>query len=196
MVGFLADGTPFTSSTFLTRRSEVPLYASFRKPAGLLAGKAILDPSQNDTDVTGPEIHWFLRANPARHYYPAGFEVSLDLLGARQSTSTPAALGLSPQPVAVFSSGPFPEPVSIGLIRTSATRYAPADRATNLTFSLGTDGQFGGIYTPSRSAGRHPFRGVIVAKGDFKQTFGSILTPLPFKSTGEGLGGAVRILPE
>lgn len=192
--GTLADGSSFTSSAFLTRSAQAPIHAIFNRGTGLLVGQAEVDPSADTTDVSGDELSWFQRNQPTRHYFPAGFTLPLQLIGARQTTSTPGSLQLSPQPVVILSEGPFPIPIEVPLARTATNRYASPDRTTGLT--LGTNGTFSGTRTPPPPAARLSIQGIIISKGDTARTFGSFLTASPKKPNGTGCAGSVRILAE
>jgi hypothetical protein len=192
--GTLADGSSFTSSAFLTRSAQAPIHAIFNRGTGLLVGQAGVDPSADTTDVSSDDLSWFQRNQPTRHYFPAGFTLPLQIIGARQTTSTPGSLQLSPQPVMILSEGPFPLPIEVPLARTATNRYASPDRTTGLT--LGTNGTFSGTHTPPPPVARLSIKGIIISKGDTARTFGSFLTASPKKPNGTGRAGSVRILAE
>ncbi len=199
LTGVLADNNAFTSASLLTRTGMAPIYAPFPKRSGLLAGDLTVDLTQAATDVTSGEIRWFQLPHQRRQYYPNGFYTNLDLIGAKQQSSSPAALQLSSEPSLEFTGGPFadplnPDPIHVDLVRVGNNRFASADRSTTIT--LTAKGHFSGTHIPSPQEGRYPFRGVIVAKDASVQTLGTILTPAPKKANGNGLSGSVRLFSE
>jgi len=128
--------------------------------------------------VTGTGLRWFRRANSGQ-YYPWGYEdgLTVDLIGAKQATSTQASLALSGTPTVEFSGGPFTAVVS-QLLGTSTKGFLSTDKATSLSFS--TTGLMTGSYTPAGTAAKHVIKGIIVSKpGPPGQAYGHILDPRP-----------------
>jgi len=192
MKGYLADGTPFTSSGSLGRDGTLPIYLSLKSRSGSLAGTATIDPLQAETDVSGEGLRWFRRVHTG-HYYPAGFERSLSLIGAGIKTSSPTAIGLSTSLAVELSGGAVEIAINQELQKSSSTRYTSTDQSIRLDFS--SSGQFTGYYKPSALVGSLPIRGMIVGKGGTAEASGYILSPLPKKPDGTGKSGLVELLP-
>jgi hypothetical protein len=193
IVGVLADGTAFTSAAMLCKTNVVPVYASFAGSIGALVGTASADSVPATTDVTGTALRWFRRANSGQ-YYPWGYDsgLTVDLLGAKQTTSTQALLALSSAPTLEFSEGPFAAVIS-KVLGTTATGFASADKTTKLSFTA--TGLMSGEHSPSGSATKHLIKGIIVGKGGTAEAYGYILSPKPAAIDGTGQGGRVELNP-
>ncbi len=192
--GVLADGTAFTSASVLCKTRVVPVYASFASSIGALVGNATVDTAPAATDVTSTGLRWFRRASNSQ-YYPWGYDsgLTLDLLGAKQTGSTQASLGLSSTPLVEFTGGPFATLVS-QLLGTAPKGFLSTDKATSLSFS--STGLMTGSHTAAGSTGKHSIKGIIVGKpGTTGKAYGHILSPAPANTNGTGQAGNVEVKP-
>jgi hypothetical protein len=193
LVGVLADGTAYSASSVICLNNTIPLYAAFRGGIGSLSGTVAVDTTAASTDVTGTGFKWF-RNDPASQYYPLGYDtgLSMDLIGALQSTSTRTALGLSTAPQVTLSAGPFTSPVTKALI-VGTSSLSSADKLTKLTIS--TKSLITGDHKSAIGAIKHSIKGIIVGKGGTACAYGHILSPLPITTDGTGQAGKLELAP-
>lgn len=81
IVGMLADGTPFTSSSILTKTGGIPLYARLFAGLGAVAGNTtIVNTPSSDLDGT---VRYFKPERPLDNFYPRAFTTVNKVIGSR-----------------------------------------------------------------------------------------------------------------
>jgi hypothetical protein len=178
LVGVLADGTAYTSSSVVCKpvspatQNTVPVYASFAAAKGALVGNATITAA---AAVTGTDFRWFKSQNSGQ-YYPYGFAQGADTgltidiaAGGLQSAATAPTLT-----TVSFSGGAFG-----GALQTGLTV------GTNPNISFKTTKVMGGSFT--NASGSNMIGGIVVGS----TAYGYILTPLPKHIDGTGQGGLV-----
>ncbi|GEP42061.1 hypothetical protein BGE01nite_13520 [Brevifollis gellanilyticus] len=93
----LADGTPLTANTKLSKDLRFPLFVPLYKGLGYLAGETALDSTAPGSDLAATYLGWLRPFDATSLYYPAGWKKSIrvGLKGARYSSSfTPASSAL------------------------------------------------------------------------------------------------------
>ena len=176
LVGVLADGTAFTSSSVVCKpvspatENTVPVYASFAAAKGALVGNATITAA---AAVTGTDFRWFKSENSGQ-YYPYGFALGADTgltidiaAGGLQSAATAPTLT-----TVSFSGGGFASS-SIAVGTNPKISFKPT---TNV---------MSGSYT--NASGSNLIGGIVVGS----TAYGYILTPLPTHIDGSGQGGRV-----
>jgi 2',3'-cyclic-nucleotide 2'-phosphodiesterase (5'-nucleotidase family) len=176
LVGVLADGTAFTSSSVVCKpvspatENTVPVYASFAAAKGALVGNATITAA---AAVTGTDFRWFKSENSGQ-YYPYGFALGADTgltidiaAGGLQSAATAPTLT-----TVSFSGGGFASS-SIAVGTNPKISFKPT---TNV---------MSGSYT--NASGSNLIGGIVVGS----TAYGYILTPLPKHFDGSGQGGLV-----
>ena len=111
-------------------------------------------------------------------------------VGAKQSTSTQASLGLTAAPVLDMEGALG---VTSKTLAASGTGFASADKTTKLSFA--STGLMSGEFTPAGTANKHVIKGVIVGKDGSGEAFGYFLTPVLAHEDGTGQGGIVTVTP-
>ena len=193
LAGKLADGTAYTSSSFVcppvspATEDTVPVYASFAAATGALVGDALVDTSAETVDSSSP-FRWFKKEN-AGQYYPYGFAngattgLSINILaGAVRPTATPILVGQ----LVSFTGGSldlagdaFFDLLGVSDQVITATVPKLSINATTKVLT-GSYTKAGIIYT---------IEGIVVGTS----TYGYILTPQPKHTDGAGEGGLVTI---
>jgi hypothetical protein len=179
LVGVLADGTAFTSSSVVCKpvspatENTVPVYASFAAAKGALVGNATITAA---AAVTGTDFRWFKSQNSGQ-YYPYGFALGADTgltidIAAGGLQSAAVAPTLTTVGFSSYTGGPFDV--------TGLTVGANP----KITFKAGTVTLSGSYTTP---AGINLIGGIVVGS----TAYGYILTPLPTHFDGSGQGGRV-----
>ncbi|MBL9118010.1 MAG: hypothetical protein JNJ83_23580 [Verrucomicrobiaceae bacterium] len=191
LAGFMADGTPYASKTFLCMDNTIPIYASFAARVGCVVGTATMA-NLAGSDFEGTNLRWH-RAENGGHYYPWGYDTGLTvtIVGAKQSTSTKSSLGLSAAPTIDLSGGDLTTPVT-KTIPLSGTAHASADKTTKVAFS--SVGVVAGAFEPVKGAKR-VIKGIIVGKAGSGEVYGYFQSPLPKQMDGSGLAGQIVINP-
>jgi hypothetical protein len=80
--GSLADDSPVTQSTFISKDGRWPLYLSLYAGSGSLYGWMNFDTNQPPSDLHGP-VSWIKPPLPGAKYYPSGFNRSVLAEGSR-----------------------------------------------------------------------------------------------------------------
>jgi len=126
---------PTPAPLCFAKRNVAPLYASFATRIGALVGTATVDTAPATTDATGAGLRWFRSINKGQ-CYPRGYDTGLtiNLIGAKQTSSTQASLALSGTPTVEFSGGPFTALVS-QLLGTATKGFLSTDKATSLSLA-------------------------------------------------------------
>lgn len=75
--GTLADGTKFSSATFVAKDGRWPLFSSVSAGKNLVLGELTFANDAN-SDLSG-QLSWFKLPQPAAKYYPAGFALTNSL---------------------------------------------------------------------------------------------------------------------
>jgi len=181
LVGVLADGTAFTSSSVVCKpvspatENTVPVYASFAAAKGALVGNATITAA---AAVTGTDFRWFKSENSGQ-YYPYGFALGADTgltidiaAGGLQSAATAPTITNGTSTLSL-SGGGFA--LTNGVINGTTTK---------ISFKPTTNVMSGSYTTP---AGINLIGGIVVGS----TAYGYILTPLPTHIDGSGQGGLV-----
>jgi hypothetical protein len=205
----LADGSVATSATWLRKDNSIVIYAPLAFNLGSLCGMTAVDTGAASTDITGTGLRWF-RAQSNSHYYPFGYDTGLtvDLVGAKQSSSTLGSLNLtvaSPNATLDITNPRIPaSPVLKSLAISGAgvgISTVVGDKSTKYTIIPATStksGQITGSYTDiPGGTGKYSIFGIVVAKGSSSQAYGMNISPLPTLVTGRGQGGGavLTVLP-
>jgi hypothetical protein len=191
IAGFMADGTPYASKTFLCMDSTIPIYAVFPARVGCVVGTALMS-NLAGSDLEGTDIRWH-RAESRSQFYPWGYDTGLtvNIVGAKQSTSTRTSLGLSGAPTLNLSGGDLASTVS-KVIPTAGTGFASTDKTTKLTYSA--IGVASGSFEPTKGAKR-VIRGIIVGKAGSGETYGYFQSPVVPQTDGSGRAGHISVDP-
>jgi hypothetical protein len=193
LVGKLADGTAYTSSSFVcppvgsATEDTVPVYASFATATGSLVGEALVEAGVVDS---ASAFRWFKKEN-AGQYYPYGVAngattgLSIDIVagGTRTAATTPTVVaGTS---TVSFTGGSLD---TFGDALFDVNNLVVTTTNPKLTFNATTK-LLTGTYT---AAGKiNTIAGIVVGT----TTYGYILTPLPLHTDGTGEGGLVTLVP-
>jgi hypothetical protein len=177
-VGKLADGTPFTKGTRLTRNEVwylfLPLYAKKGSTAGMIEGTIQFEKVTGSSDLDGP-VTWIKPADPKAAYYPNGFVANTTLIG---SAFDPAgSLIVSNTNGATFSaaSGNLSQPIadSTAHVVHSSSTVLRLSGANELTLSIAkATGLITGSFIHPQTGLRAPVHAVVfqdqaVARGFF-----------------------------
>ena len=156
MSGQLADGTPITQGSALSREGRWPLYVSLYKGVGLLAGWLSFT-----TDGVSGDVAWTTPINPAPRYCAGGFSYRAPLVSSLYSTNAPLVLGITNLEVQV-AGGDLVSPF------TNKVQIAAGSKVVNLntnklslTFTK-SSGLFSGSVTPPGSTRAILFKGVVL----------------------------------
>jgi hypothetical protein len=190
-VGYLADGTCFTESTYLSKNMTWPFYA-FINASESAIGQITME-SLSGSDMDG-SVAWFRGANGRAVYYPSGFSAQVALVG---SDFTPPTAG---QTALVFdNSGGDNASVSItgadvttaapfsGIVNSNDRFTADASSGPTGGFSLllGPRGGMSGGFIDPATGRRVAFLGAVLQKQNIAAGF--------FLSSGQS--GSVQLTP-
>src|SRR5204863_8258576 len=80
--GVLADSTPLTLKTTLSKNGTMPLYLALYKGLGALISWTAFDTNQPTTDFSGL-INWFKQTQVTAKFYGRGFTNEMSVQGSR-----------------------------------------------------------------------------------------------------------------
>ena len=192
--GTLADGTPVSCSSALSKTNGWPFYASFAARQGSISGPVLFRERAAVSDFDALDVQWFQPENSNARHYPDGWPdgIRADLLGSKfvikrveaqvnPFTGAPMNNGQSDAAV-VFTDGNLADPGLRRTIRISTrTVVSVIDRgaeklAVHLLLpygplggqadggNLAATGRFGGSFIHPVSQARTRFQGVIFQK--------------------------------
>jgi hypothetical protein len=205
--GNLADGTPFTTSAWLSKLNgnvdRVPIFAQPYGTKGAIAGNISFDSTQTESDLLSASVLWF-KPVLGGHYYPLGWleGVTTALTGAKYASSAGASVipGLPPvsplngNATLQFSDGKLAETLSKN-VNISAANLVTKVPVTDPTYALSINpskGDISGTFDHSDQS-RPKFVGKIVQKGANGGAYGYFLTVAPKVPTGTGESGGVSL---
>jgi hypothetical protein len=215
LAGTLADGTPVTASTFLSKDGSGairwPLFAALYNKLGFISGAVILDSSELSSDmsavdgVTPPNapLLWFRPYQNVQHYpygWPEGLKV--DLLGAKyvaiSGTSVLTGLTSAHNADLVFSDGGLTGTVSKVVSVSNAdivTKVPSTDASYTLAITRATR-KITGSFTHNVTNTKPAFQGMIFQKGAGRGAYGFFLTTTPLVKDYTGQSGALSLVPQ
>jgi hypothetical protein len=199
--GTLADGTPFSGATTLSKNRAAGIHAPLYKGAGSFGGMITFDDTLADTDVAGADMFWF-RPWQNVHHYPFGWPegINVDLVGAKFAIPVGASVlpdltAATPNATLSFMDGLLPSDLDNDVqvaINNAVTSVPPGDTTFKATITA-AKGTFAGDFTHDNGS-RPKFSGIILQKGANKGGYGFFLTVTPKPITGLGQVGAVTLL--
>lgn len=161
--GSLADGTPITESTALSKAGEWPCYIPLYRGQGSLVSWIIFT-NQPETDLTGL-LSWIKPNSAGAKYYSGGFTDEVLTAGSKYipRTTGVGALGWINGAVA-FTAGNLAQPF------TNSVAFTGSNKALNtggtkmsLNLVLGS-GLFKGTVEAPGTTGSAPFQGIVFQK--------------------------------
>jgi alpha-tubulin suppressor-like RCC1 family protein len=213
LTGTLADGKPMTASGKLSQDLRVALFARPYGLKGFFSTELQLDGAQVDSDVAkaaGSEVLWNRPIDATSHYYPDGWEetIELDLRGARYVVAAGRSVMRAPHGVPLqvpdadgnvtlsFTEGQVTPPGLVKSANLGVTDVVTRIPASNPTFTMTVDraaGLITGVFAHTDGT-RPAYRAAVIQKGPNAGAFGFFLTkqPVPIDFTGES--GRVTIL--
>ncbi len=159
VVGTLADGTPFSQSSRVSKTKTWPLSVPLHARLGLLAGEVAID----DTTARGmsTELLWIKPPRPADRGFPSGFIAHPMLAGSSYNGDlTPNLLGLPDVIENAQLTLDTGAPIAATLAKTNAVSFA-GTRPPVLTIKSGSGLVRGSFFAPGAST-RTSFSGVIL----------------------------------
>ncbi|GEP45704.1 hypothetical protein [Brevifollis gellanilyticus] len=212
--GILADNTPFTASAALSPANQAPLFVSLYTNKGHLAGTVNVLPSNNPGyDTYGVNYLWNRPAQPPPakvQWYPEGWPngIILDMVGAQYKV--PAATlnqsvipGLGPvhstngNATLTFMDGLLSSTRNYAVNITTKDAVTPLPLKTkDFTLTLTkTTGEISGTFTHTDTK-KPAFKATTIQKpGDYQGTYGFFMSVPPDKTSTNGEGGSVMLLP-
>jgi hypothetical protein len=197
LVGKLADGSPFTYSSFIVSAPvghQVLVFDSnLYKKKGLVVGPITFEPL-SDTDCDGV-LQWSRPAIPGS-FYPQGFNTTLDLGGAHYLKPLK---GSAPLPFLsgtfTLSDGGLAAPISVSVILPGAPHntlgFGSNDNNLKLSINLKTGG-FAGSFTLPSTKKPIPFSGMLYQNVNNPGAEGFFISPI---LSGTSLSGNVLLSP-
>jgi len=176
LAGKLADGTPFTSGTALSRSGGWPLFVSTHRGKGVMMGwmRCASPPDIADASVT-----WLRSAVSNAQYYPTGFRVSAPASGSAYTNGA-----VSPGSMLVIASGGgLTAPLTNHVSLSTDGRYVAADPALALLKLNLNSGVFSGAFMSGGTGYR--FDGVMLQKQNHGAGY----------FLGTSSSGNIRVLP-
>jgi hypothetical protein len=162
-IGTLGDGTRFTQSSYLSPRSQWPLYSLLYLNTGsIISWVDFANTAQSD--LAGDMV-WTRPANPRSLFYPAGFRHELAAIGSRFTRPVyPAGHVLGATSAQLqFAGGNFPLPFGNDIT------FGPSDRVVNLSSNrlnlvVSTSGLFTGTVIDPATGRQHTYGGALLQK--------------------------------
>ncbi|HXJ61499.1 MAG TPA: peptidylprolyl isomerase [Verrucomicrobiae bacterium] len=161
--GVLADSTPLTFKTTLSKNGTMPLYLALYKGLGALISWTAFDTNQPTTDVSGL-INWFKQTQVTAKFYGRGFTNEMSLQGSRYAPPATGRVVAMTNATVGFTNGNqagnFANDVTLGddnkFINNSTNKLT-------LTISKAS-GLLSGTVTPPGSTRSLPFKGALLLK--------------------------------
>lgn len=201
-VGRLADGSAFTTATFVgqstleAEHGRVLLYQSLYKKRGSLAGAITLTPGNSPAENTLSGTAFWSKLpslpNKRDRLYPEGFaSLPLQIEGGALPVTEPGGViaGLPADNLLTFTSSTMESPLTFSVSLSNNTTRGLAQKATLLPDGANTatlklkaaQGQLGGLLTipgSTRALNRKvPYSGLFVRIGSHTQAYGHFLLP-------------------
>lgn len=207
MTGRLAEGQPFSYSSYLSKENVLPFYVTPYAGAGSVSGKLNFRDTPGQSDVDGAGLRWFkptkLQDTSYRSGWPDG--ITVDFLGSKfispAAIHSPLAgktlLGIDPPTTATLTlsdgglAAPLINQLSVN-IKNTVTVTDPDTGAPKLKVKLGKKGTFTGIWVNTPDIQPTPFEGVILQKTQNGSGFFLSVPPNSPSGTPKQ-GGAVTI---
>jgi ELWxxDGT repeat protein len=168
--GTLADGTPVSQSSSLSKHGEWPLYVPLGKTNGLLLSWITI----TNQCVWGTNLIWIKPQNLKDKLYRSGFELETEMIGARYIV--PAA-GKSPMNwtngVAVLSGGNLTNTITLAITWNAKNQIQVIGANPNklgLTFVPGT-GLLNGSFQPPGATRTTQISAVVMPSGNWAAGF-------------------------
>ncbi len=202
LAGNLADGTKYIASSKLRADGSVPLFTQLYRKLGGLGGEVAFADLTN-TDVSGAGFTWLRPASPGARFYPPGFTLSVDAIGAKYAS--PASLNFG-QGAADATNGNAVLGFSGGLLSSSVSKTVSVDPlagavklipTTNQSYALSlttSSGLFSGTFTHTDGTS-DAYRGILLNKGANKRGFGYFVSTPSETTSGSGQGGRASLTP-
>jgi hypothetical protein len=170
LAGKLGDGTTMTQSGPLTHDGRFQVFVPLYKKAGVLSGWVDFTPIAQISDFNGT-LHWTKPESPAEAFYPAGFDLALDILGSKFASPLNGRLILNfnstdGRSVLGFSRGNLSELILKETVLSAQNKLIisnPGAESPRLAFT-NSSGLFSGSFTPPGAGKRTPFAGVVFQK--------------------------------
>jgi uncharacterized repeat protein (TIGR03803 family) len=162
--GSLSDNTKITQSIAISQDGNWALYVPLYAGQGLITGRLIFTNVNSPTGTISGNLIWFKPEVPTATFYPAGFLISSDAVGAsyvKPPNGTPI-LDLGVNGVVTFSGGDLVEDIANPIALDNQNRVTNfGTNAMSLHLSS-TNGFFNGNVTDPSSSQQFPFRGVVL----------------------------------
>jgi uncharacterized repeat protein (TIGR03803 family) len=162
--GSLSDDTKITQSIAISQDGNWELYVPLYAGQGLITGRLIFTSVNSPTGTILGNLTWFKPEVPTATYYPAGFLISSDAVGAsyvKPPNGTPI-LDLGTNGVVTFSGGDLAEDITNSIALDNQNRVTNfGTNAMSLSLSV-TNGVFHGNVTDPGLLQQFPFRGVVL----------------------------------
>jgi hypothetical protein len=165
MVGKMADGTPYSSSSSVSPTGEWPVYAPLNGNRGCLVGWVQTEATTNTGSADGLPMYWIKQPGPDK-YYPNGFNLSLQPV-VSSYVQGGAALPLE-ESVASFAYGDLLAPdlavwTFVKVTQPQPNRLVPEKSTEKLLLGVGSSkGFINGKFTDYTTGLRTPIRGVVL----------------------------------
>jgi hypothetical protein len=165
MTGYLADGTPLSVRSTVSKAGQWPLYAALYNAKGSVLGWVHFEDTATN-DFHGQTI-WIRPAQSGTRTYPAGFSVESEITGSRyvQPDEDERILDLHAGLV-VLSGGGLPQTYINRVTLGEGGTVINADtNRLSMTFSL-SNGLFRGSFTAAGTERRVTFGGAVLQKAN------------------------------
>jgi uncharacterized delta-60 repeat protein len=202
--GFLADGTPFTTTSQLRPNRTVPLFIPLYRSTGFLSGELTFS-SQPNSDVAAVDLTWIRPALPAADFYRDGWlsGIKLDAVGTKYQSPSLLDFGQGVANTTTgnatlrFSGGQLTTPINKPVSLNPTTGAIALIPAANTTYSLQFNTLATGLLqgTLIAEGATDAFKAVLLNKGANRGGYGFFLhTPVNAPS-GTGTSGTVFLDP-
>lgn len=161
--GVLADSTPLTLKTSLSKNGAMPLYLALYKGLGALVSWAAFDTNQLTTDFSGL-LNWIKQTQVTAKFYGRGFTNEMTLQGSRFA---PPAIGRTvalTNATVGFTNGNLAASFANDVTLGDDNKFINND-TNKLTLTVSkANGLLSGTVTPPGSTRALPFKGVLLLK--------------------------------
>lgn len=162
VTGFLADGTPLTQSTVVSKTGYWPLFVPMFKGGGSVLGWLTFN-SQSELGVMGTVL-WTRPAMSTAKLFPRGMTNRVEVVGSRFVTPVSGPVIPITEGAFSFQGGNLAEPFTNAFVLTSANRIVNTSSNKLVATVVRTNGLFSGSVTVPGTTRSLQFKGILLQR--------------------------------